>query len=92
MQILMYLLLSNVRVSINSVKALLSILTVLLLVLQAAIPLLSIILPNHSLSSLVVGSSVDVSLNQVLIVPVRRLGARLGAIVDQDELADIIIH
>ena len=71
MQILMYFLLSNVRVSINSVKALLSILTVLLLVLQAAIHLFSIILQTHSLSRLITSSSVDVSFDQVLIVAVR---------------------
>ena len=71
MQILMYFLLSNVRVSINSVKALFSILTVLLLVLQAAIHLFSIILQTHSLSRLITSSSVDVSFDQVLIVAVR---------------------
>ena len=71
MQILLFLLLCYVRVSIYSVKALLSILTVLLLVLQAAIHLLSIILQNHSLSRLIISSSVDVSFDQVLIVAVR---------------------
>ena len=71
MQILMYFLLSNVRVSINSVKALFSILAVLLLVLQAAIHLFSIILQTHSLSRLITSSSVDVSFDQVLIVAVR---------------------
>ena len=91
MQILLHLLLSNVRVSIYSVKALFSILPVLLLVLQAAIHLFSIILQTHGLSHLIVGSRVDVSFDQVLIFAVRRLGARLSPIVNQNKLADIVI-
>ena len=71
MQILLNLLLCYVRVSIYSVKALFSILTILLLVLQAAIHLFSIILQTHSLSRLIISSSVDVSFDQVLIVAVR---------------------